>query len=237
MSQTAPLSPKCFGTDYPAHFASKGYLIVHDFMPPEHLEGLRASILEYSKHKPVIEVRWENSTFDTLNGAQVDDHFPELRDLYDQHLFGEVSRLHQGTLATVSDRRVGISINLTAPSGKFQPHYDRNVMTAILYVNDAYDGGEMMFYPRVRFWLGHPSTRIKHVLQRILDKIAGNRWYLRLLARKIVIKPKAGDLLVFEGTRTLHTVMPVRNGETRLTIQFAYDQPGIAFDVSDYYGK
>lgn len=237
MTAINTLSPICFSAEHLAHFASNGYLLVHNFMPPEILSGLHAAITSYSRKNPAIEVRWENSTFDTLNDSQVDDNFPELCQLYDRHLLSEVTRLHPTPLATVADRRVGLSINLTAPGGKFQSHYDRHVMTAVLYVNDDYVGGEMAFYPRVRFWLGHPTSRLKHFLQRVLDKIVHRPLYLRLLGHKVVVKPKAGDLLVFEGTRTRHAVLPVKNGATRLSIQFAYDQPGIKFDVSGYYGK
>lgn len=226
-----------FSKEHSARFASDGYLLIHDFMSPESLSGLRAAITKYFLCEPIIKVRWENSIFDTLNDSQVDDNFPELRDLYDRHLLGEVSRLHPVPLATVADRRVGLSINLMAPGGTFQRHYDRNIMTDILYVNADYDGGEMAFYPPVRFWLGHPTGRFKHFLQRVLDRVVRVPLYLHFLARKVVIKPKAGDLLVFEGARTLHAVLPVRSGATRLSIQFAYDQPGIEFDVSGYYGK
>lgn len=237
MTQTHSLSPRHLGKEHAARFSADGFLLIHNFMPSENIDDIRASIIKYGQKGPVIQVRWKSSSFDTLNGRQIDENFPGLGDLYDHHMLDLLSQFHTEKLAPVADRRIGISVNLTRQEGKFEPHYDRNAMTAILYANDDYDGGEMTFYPRIRFWLGQPTGRMKHLLQRLLDKMVRNRWYLRFIARKVVVKPRAGDLLVFEGTRTLHAVMPVSSGATRLSIQFAYDQPGMAFDASNYYGK
>lgn len=95
----------------------------------------------------------------------------------------------------------------------------------------------MEFYPRVRCWLGHPSSAIKQKIQRLLDRAVRSKLYLKWLAKKITLKPKAGDLLIFEGTRTYHAVTPVIGTNTRITIQFGYDHPGTTYDVSQYYGK
>lgn len=219
-------------------FARKGYLLLHDFASPDFCEALRKKILNFAKDEKIIAVRWRDSTFDTFNGHRVDENFPELAKLYDQNLLHELRKLKPFSLAPISDRRVGISVNLTGLNGKFQPHFDRNMVTAILYANDDYAGGQMVFYPRLRLWLGHLSNGgVQRRVQRFLDKIVRSDWYLRYIANKVKIKPKSGDLLIFEGSRTYHMVAPVTSGSARVSIQFAYDLPGVVFDVSEYYGK
>lgn len=222
--------------DQALEFAKSGYLVIHDFANATTCRCLRKAILDYAQRESPIEVRWEKSTFDTFNGDEVDQNLPELRQLYDQHLLLELHKLF-APLATISDRRVGISINLTSTNGKFQSHFDRHNMTAILYVNDDFSGGEMRFYPRIRYWLGHPSGSLKQKLQRVLDRMVRSKRYLKWLAKKMTLTPKAGDLLIFEGTRTYHGVTPVNGPNTRITIQFGYDRPGTTYDVSQYYGK
>ncbi len=140
-------------------------------------------------------------------------------------------------MTTLEDRSVGISVNLTDKGGKFQPPYDRNIITAVLYLNDNYKGGEMVLYPRIRWWLGRQVSQHLRLTQIVLDRIVRSKWYLALFTDKIKVKPKAGDLLVFEGVRTLHTVLPVKSGEVRVSVQFAYDLENASFDTSDYYGK
>ena len=156
--------------------------------------------------------------------------------IYDQFLLHELRKLKPG-LATLTDRSIGLSVNLTPAHGKFQPHFDRNLLTAVLYVNDDYDGGEMLLYPRLRYWLGHPSGIVKKKAQRVLDRYVRRQAYLNQFSRKIILKPRTGDLLIFEGTRTYHAVQPVLCGNRRISIQFAYDHAGMTYDASDYYGK
>jgi len=223
--------------DLASQFARDGFLIIREFATRETCEAIRASILDFTRREELIRVRWPQSTFDTFNSSQVDENFPGLSDLYDRHLLEQLLHLSRLPLATVADRRVGLSINLTSIGGKFEPHFDRHILTAILYVNDDYTGGEMMLFPRVRYWLGHPAGRLQRRLQRVLDRLTRDRNYLRWFAKKKTLKPNRGDLLIFEGTKTYHAVTPVGTGSTRLSIQFAYDKPGMMFDVSGYYGK
>lgn len=219
-----------------SEFAKIGYLVIRNFTSVETCRCLRRAILDYAQHKAPIEVRWKESTFDTFNGDEVDQNLPALRQLYDRHLLMELNKLF-APLATISDRRVGISINMTSTGGKFQSHFDRHNMTAILYINDDFVGGEMRFYPRVRYWLGHPTGSFKQKLQRVLDRMVRSKHYLKWLAKGMILTPKEGDLLIFEGTRTYHGVTPVNGPNTRITVQFGYDRPGTTYDVSQYYGK
>lgn len=218
-------------------FGKHGFVLIHDFVAADTCAFLRQRVLEFTAQRPVVKVRWAHSTFDTFNGDQVEQASPELQYMYDASLLRELRRLRTHPLETLADRKVGLSVNQTPIGGTFQPHYDRHVMTAVLYLNDDYAGGEMVFYPRLRFWLGHPSGALKDKAQRILDRVVRNRSFLKAFPREQRLKPTAGDLLIFEGTRTYHAVTPVTGGATRLTAQFGYDAPGMVFDTSEYYGK
>ena len=218
-------------------FLKRGYLIINNFMPQESIEYILKQIISFKNSNPTIKVRWKHSIFNTINGANIDDNFHELSKIYDEYLIKEILNLYSAKMTTLEDRSVGISVNLTDKGGKFQPHYDRNIITAVLYLNDNYKGGEMVLYPRIRWWLGRQVSQHLRLTQIVLDRIVRSKWYLALFTDKIKVKPKAGDLLVFEGVRTLHTVLPVKSGEVRVSVQFAYDLENASIDTSDYYGK
>lgn len=218
-------------------FKSHGYLIVDGFCSGNTCQRIREGINAYLLKKNAIEVNRTGSSFITFNGKYIDENFPELAQLYDHQLLRELSQL-SSNLATIIDRRIGLSINITPKFGKFEPHFDRHAMTAVLYINDDFFGGEMNFYPRIRGLRNYPSyPSHRSITHRILDRAVRSKVYLKWLARKIVFKPKAGTLLIFEGTRTYHQVQMVTAGSSRMTVQFGYDRPGASFDIYDYYGK
>lgn len=218
------------------HFRRHGYLVVPAFLDATTVQRLRRDAQDCAAQHGPIEVRWAASHFDTFNGATADSHLPLAAALYDGHLLHELHKLRPG-LGTIGDRRIGLSVNLIPARGKFQPHFDRHLFTAVLYANDDYEGGEMLFYPRIRYWLGHPGGTLKKKIQRVLDKYVRRQPYLDRFGHPVTLKPRAGDLLVFEGTRTYHAVLPVTAGNRRISIQFGYDRAGMQYDVSDYYGQ
>jgi len=217
-------------------FHVQGYCIVQQFLPPNDLVQLRAEIENYVTHQKTTQVRWAASHFDTFNGSMVDKHVPALDGLYDHHLLHEIKKLNP-RMGTLAQRGVGLSINVIPNNGRFQPHFDRHRLTAVLYINDEYDGGEMRLYPRIRYWLGPPIGWLKKKLQRLLDNHVRRDTYVSIYSKQVSIKPRAGDLIIFEGTRTYHAVQPVTAGMDRISIQFAYDLIGTSYDISDYYGK
>ncbi|NEN87483.1 MAG: hypothetical protein F6K48_00455 [Okeania sp. SIO3H1] len=52
----------------------------------------------------------------------------------------------------LNDIQVGCNINITEKGGTYHWHYDRNPITALLYLNKV-DGGEIEFYPNYRILL------------------------------------------------------------------------------------
>lgn len=217
-------------------FHKHGYCVISKFLPRANLLHLQEEIEDYVKNNQLTQVRWAASHFDTFNGSLVDEQVPTLNGIYDHCLLQEIKKLDP-RMETLAQRNIGLSINVMQNNGKFQPHFDRNRLTAVLYVNDNYVGGEMRLYPRIRYWLGPSAGWLKKKLQRLLDRYARRDGYVSTYSKQASIKPQAGDLIVFEGTRTYHTVQPVIAGMNRISIQFAYDLAGTSYDISDYYGK
>lgn len=217
-------------------FHKHGYCVISQFLPFADLLQLQEEIESYIAHHQTTQVRWAASHFDTFNGSLVDENVPALYGIYDHDLLQEIKKLDP-RMDTLAQRNVGLSINVIPNHGKFQPHFDRHRLTAVLYVNDDYEGGEMQLYPRIRYWLGPPTGWLKKKLQRLLDQYVRQDSYVGDYSKQTSIKPKAGDLIIFEGTRTYHAVQPVTAGKNRISIQFAYDQTGTSYDISDYYGK
>jgi hypothetical protein len=236
MTSHSPVRGARFTVQDARCFHKHGYCVIPQFLPTVDLQQLQAEIERYVAHHQATQVRWAASHFDTFNGALVDEHVPTLDGIYDHHLLGEIRKLDT-RMATLAQRSVGLSINVIPNHGRFQPHFDRHRMTAVLYVNDDYEGGAMRLYPRIRYWLGPPTGAAKRKMQRLLDRYVRRESHVSAYSEQTTIKPRAGDLIVFEGTRTYHAVQPVTSGMNRISIQFAYDFAGMVFDISDYYGK
>lgn len=217
-------------------FADQGFVVIPGFLSAADCEHLYRAIIHYSESTEITQVRWRDSTFDTFNSNAVEDNFPEINSMYENSALELVRRLAPH-VTTINERRVGLTVNVTSREGKFQPHFDRHMMTAVLYLNDDFEGGSMRLFPRLRFWLGHPGGAFKRKIQRVLDRTVRSRAYLAHIAREKLFQPRAGDLLVFEGTKTYHAVTQVMAGGPRVTIQFAYDLPGVSYDLSAYYGR
>ncbi|MCL2927255.1 MAG: hypothetical protein O4861_22595 [Trichodesmium sp. St16_bin4-tuft] len=63
--------------------------------------------------------------------------------------------------------QVGCNTNIIEKKGKYPWHYDRNVITALLYLNKV-DGGEIAFYPNYRIIL--PKAKFSR-FQRVIDRV------------------------------------------------------------------
>ncbi len=235
-SHPAAMPVKPVGPLHIQAFNEQGYVVVHGFLGPSDAARIAEGILAYAASARTTQVRWAASHFDTFNGTDVDSHFPALSALYAEQVLRQVVQL-DARMATVSQRSVGISVNVIPANGKFQPHFDRHRFTAVLYLNDDYEGGDMQIFPRLRYWLGPPGHWIQRKAQRLLDRYVRRASYLHARGRPATIRPKAGDLLIFEGVRSYHAVTPVTRGAPRVSVQFAYDHAGTVYDISDYYGK
>jgi hypothetical protein len=217
---------KCTLTDV-AHtpvFSRKGIHLVDGFWSLSRCRTLLSCILDYaaSHNLPLIERREAGRSlrYHVIDGDRVVAAFPQLLELYED--VAALVRRHDPRLVPLEDSRARINVNLTPQNGEYRWHYDRNAVTAVLFLN-AVSGGELEMYPQFRIHLG----RFKDTsMQRILDQILRP---LRRLARTVVVAPEAGRMILMRGDLCLHSVRPVRGPGMRISVVLSFDWPGVRF--------
>ena len=160
-----------------------------------------------------------------IDGHQVEQHLPEIWRLY--HRVNDVINKTCGrTLAPLENRRVGANVNITPPGGEYRWHYDRNAVTAIVYLNEV-PGGETELYPNFRLRLKQRYSR----LQRWLDRLLQAAPVRRIFGRHVMVAPRRGSIVLMAGNRCLHSVRPVEGDTDRINLILAYDEPGTRFAI------
>jgi hypothetical protein len=170
--------------------------------------------------------------YSVIDGHRIARDLPEISALY--RMVTDFIKTFDPDIEPVRDARVACNVNVTPSGGTYRYHYDRNAVTAILYLNET-EGGETECYPNYRldFWKAtHPR------LQRRLDGLLQTRVLRRLSLKEIWVRPETGKLLIMQGDRCLHSVLPVRGRSERINVVMAYDypraQPSVADELNDY---
>jgi hypothetical protein len=155
-----------------------------------------------------------------MDGSVIRQFCPALVDLTER--IGEVVRNTTGLeLVPMNNGTANLNVNITPPSGEYRWHYDRNIVTAILYLNSV-AGGETEIYPNYRVHLGRWSaTR----LQRILDGFLRLSAMRQAFGKGEIIAPRAGLLVIMLGSRSLHSVRRVEGSEDRISVVMSFDDP------------
>jgi len=158
--------------------------------------------------------------YQVIDGERIHASFPEIVEIYRRT--GQLVRQMSGLdLAPLSNRAAGVNVNILQPGGEYRWHYDRNAVTAVLYLNPV-AGGETEMYPNYRIHLG----KWKHTrAQGLLDGLLQHKWLANRCGRKMAIAPRAGLMLVMRGDRCLHSVRSVDGCEDRVSIIMAFDAP------------
>jgi hypothetical protein len=209
-------------------FKQTGLEIREQFLSVAECEALMASIVEFGRAHPIPLVSRPQEKrslhYKVIDGDRINEHLPVLITLYQRvnQLVNEVTGLK---LVPLSNRRVGVNVNVTPAGGEYRWHYDRNAVTAILFLNTV-AGGETEIYPKHRCSLGRwKSSR----LQQWLDQLWQTNLMLRLLSQKVVVAPHPGRLVIMRGDECLHSVCPVTSDEDRINVIMAYDLPDALF--------
>jgi hypothetical protein len=216
----------------PAEFEKQGYLVVEEHLPAAECEKLLAAVTGYrNSHKvPVIERPSGDRPlrYSVIDGVRICEHLPQIAPLAEK-VNDLVNSLSGRTLAPLGDERVAVNINITSKGGAYRWHYDRNAVTAILYLNSV-KGGETECYPNYRVSVpgGRSST-----LQRAADRLVQTQLLRRTFGRRVLVSPKSGTLLVMLGRQCLHSVLPVTGDTDRVNVIFSFDLPGKTFAVAD----
>ena len=211
---------------------NRGCLVVENFATAEQCDALVARVNDYRTHHTVPVIERPNAglplKYAVVDGDRISESLSDVLEVYDK-VTRIVTRLWPGKIEPLADRRVACNVNITQPGGSYRYHYDRNALTAILYLNES-EGGETECYPNYRLSL----PRANHsALQQKLDRLLQNRMLRSLVPTQLLIRPRVGRLLIMQGNRCLHSVRPVVGDAERINIIMAYDRPEARFVVAD----
>jgi hypothetical protein len=161
--------------------------------------------------------------YSVIDGHQIFEHLPEIQKLHEQATVF-VRQVFGQSLEPLADKQVACNINITQPGGSYRYHYDRNAVTAILYLNET-SGGETECYPNHRW--------NSMYLQREVDRVFENPMCRRVFGRQVLVRPRMGRLLVMRGDRCLHSVREVHGDADRINVVMSYDVKGAQYANSD----
>lgn len=194
------------------------------FLSAEECDQFLASVDVYrgSHELPIIhrDVAGRSLHYFVIDGHRVHDALPQLPDLR-RKVEGILGNICGRPLEPIADTIAAINVNIVPPGGEYCWHYDRNAVTALVYLNEV-PGGETELYPNYRFLLGSAD---QSPVQRGLDWLLRQPPVMKTFGRLTVFTPKKGSLLVMAGNRTLHSVRRVRGDRDRINAVMAYDAP------------
>lgn len=214
-------------------FESSGFLVFENFLPAFICDQLLATIDAYRTHNAVPEIYRATSDrplrYLVIDGACIRRALPQVTLLYEtvNHFVNTVAAAQ---FLPLQDQQVACNINITPAGGAYRWHYDRNALTAILYLNEV-AGGETECFPNYRVFLGR---RLRHSgLQQGLDRVLQAKPMRDTFGKRVVVAPLAGRLLLMRGDRCLHSVRPVTAKGDRINVVMSYDRPGAAYRVAN----
>ncbi|HEU4510919.1 MAG TPA: 2OG-Fe(II) oxygenase [Pyrinomonadaceae bacterium] len=152
--------------------------------------------------------------YSVIDGYQVLADLPEIRALHERTT-RLVTQIFGDEIKPLADEQVACNVNITKPGGSYRYHYDRNALTAIVYLNET-GGGETECYPNHRL-------RVPSVLQSEADRVFGNSVVRWMFAKQVLVRPRAGRLLMMRGNRCLHSVREVSGEVDRVNVVMSYD--------------
>jgi hypothetical protein len=209
--------------------ARDGVEVLDGYLAAEECRRVLGEVEAYAAARELPVIRRDSPGrslhYRVIDGDRIHAELPRLVGLYDA-----VARLARGRsrrpdLAPLANRAASVNVNLTPPGGEYRWHYDRNAVTAILYLN-AVEGGETEVYPNYRLHLGRfKDTAAQCALDRLLQAPA----VLRRFGRKLAVAPLAGRLILMRGDRCLHSVRPVAGERQRVNVIMTFDTPRIRF--------
>ena len=207
----------------------RGLWLGEDYLAADQCEGLLATVRAHVALQPAVRVERPRGgrglRYEVLDGHRIASDLPAIAALQPD-LLALAAGLSGIDLSPLANRAAAINLNITPPGGEYRWHYDRNAVTAILYLN-AVEGGETELLPGYRLHLG----RWRHTaLQRWADRALGAPGLRAFAPRPLRVAPRAGRVLVMRGDRCLHSVAPVRDGE-RCNVIMTFDRPRVRHRV------
>ena len=211
--------------------ATQGFGAQAGFLSEDECSALLKQIATYRSSHELPEVYRAAGDrplhYRVIDGECISADLPDLISLY-ARINIIVNEAIGEELVPLEDRRVGLNVNVTPAGGTYRWHYDRNAVTAILYLN-AVPGGETEIYPNYRLFM--EGARYS-ALQRIADRVLEMRIVRGMFGRLVQVAPETGLLVAMRGNRCLHSVRPVEGDADRINVIMAYDLPGAQFEVA-----
>ena len=201
-----------------------GYALADAIAEGDECARLAGAIVRYAAEHPLPLIERTCSDralrYSVIDGEAIAQSLPEVAAIFEEMRRALATATGREVLP-LADARAAINVNITSPGGEYRWHYDRNPLTAIVYLNSV-EGGAIELHPRYRLFLG----RLRHSkLQRLIDCVLRWRWMRALAAEPVVISPAGGRVVAMNGLRCLHSVRRVERG-TRIALVFAYDYAG-----------
>jgi hypothetical protein len=207
-----------------ASLLQNGAEIRENYLSPSQCELLLRDLEAYrrSHELPMIERcgAGRSLRYRVIDGDRILDSLPGVVSLY-HDVLALVRRL-EPQLEPLSNQTAGLNVNFTPPGGEYRWHYDRNSVTAILFLNSV-KGGEAEMYPHYRVYLGRWKDTSA---QRFCD---GALRCLTRFLRPLVVEPSPGRMILMRGDRCLHSVRRVEGEEERVSVIMSFDRPGRVF--------
>jgi hypothetical protein len=205
-----------------------GIEIVPGFLTPAACATLLAAVAAYraTREPPLVErpQAGRSLRYRVIDGDEIHAHLPRFERLYADVHARVVERVGP-SLVPLANRAASVNVNITPPGGEYRWHYDRNALTAIVYLNRV-EGGETECHPDYRLHLGRFKTG---AAQRWLDRLLLCGPVRRRFGRLCVVAPEPGLLLLMRGDRCLHSVRPVAGEIERVNVIMTFDRPGARF--------
>jgi hypothetical protein len=206
-------------------FWKEGVAIRPNFLSAAECEKHCQSVLALDRAVglPLIErqVRERSLRYKVVDGLIITEAISEIDDLANR-VQDAIDLTCGPGLMPMEDAVAARNINVTPPGGEYRWHYDRNAVTAIIYLNEV-PGGETEIFANFRLlFRGGRNQR----LQQRLDSMLRLRPVRRLFGHQKLVEPHQGTLLIMRGKTTLHSVRAVLGIEDRIAVVLSYDYPG-----------
>jgi 2OG-Fe(II) oxygenase superfamily len=209
-------------------FPDRGLYIQDEFLDIDKCEHILKLIEDYCKAHQIPSVYRKkidrSLDYKVIDGEIIAQDFPEIEQIY-QKIDNLINQKSSQDLVRLANIKAACNINITQPGGEYCWHYDRNLITGILYLNNV-DGGETDCYPNYRMYI--QKFRYSY-LQRSLDSLFKLKIVRLLFGKKVSIKPTPGKLVLMYGIKCLHSVHSVLGDSDRIVLIFSFDLANAQF--------